>query len=123
MTATTTDLRARVNDLIDHIKTGRIIEAMTEFYAEDTAMQENRKEPVVGLAKNIERERQFLAQVKDFKGFDALAVGIDGDTALIESTMEFTNTDGQDVRLEQVSVQRWKDGKVVHERFYYDSAG
>jgi ketosteroid isomerase-like protein len=118
-------IRQRVEDMIGYIQGGRILEAMEEFYAENTAMQENGKEPTVGLAANIERERQFLAQVKDFHGFGASAIGVDGQgdtaTALVESWMEFTNQEGQKIRLEQVSVQKWVDGKIAHERFYYDS--
>ena len=111
--------------MIAYIQSGRILDAMTEFYHADAAMQENGKEPTVGLEANIEREKAFLAQVKDFHAFDAVAIGIDGDgataTALIESRMEFTNHEDVRVVLEQVSVQKWVDGKVSHERFYYDS--
>lgn len=116
-------IRERVDSMIEYIQTGRILDAMTEFYAEDTAMQENRNEPVRGLAANIEREKQFLAQVKDFKAFQATAIGVDeaAGVALVESFMEFVNTEGQDVRLEQVSVTKWENGKIKHERFYYDS--
>ena len=98
-TTTTTDIRARVHDMIEYIKTGRILEAIDEFYAEDSAMQENGNAPTVGRAANIEREKEFLANVKDFKGFGTNAIGVDGDTALIESWMEFTARDGSDVRL------------------------
>jgi hypothetical protein len=117
------DLIARVDELISWIKQGKIIEAMSEFYAHDAAMQENSKPATHGLEANIEREKQFLAQVKEFHGFEALTIGIDHPqgVALIESRMEFTNTQGDRVRLEQVSVQRWKNGKIVHERFYYNA--
>lgn len=111
----------RVQSLIERIQQGKIIEAMREFYVDDVAMQENAKEPTIGLDANIKREEEFLAQVKDFKGFEAKAVAANGDVALVESVLEFVNTEGQDVRLEQVSVTRWKDGKIAHERFYYDS--
>lgn len=121
-TATTTDVRTRVNDLLGYIKSGKILEAMDEFYAENAAMQENANAPTVGRAANIEREKQFLANVKEFKGFDVKSVGVDGDTALVESAMSFIAQDGSDVRLEQVSVTKWKNGQIVHERFYYDSA-
>ncbi|MFG0274278.1 MAG: nuclear transport factor 2 family protein [Phycisphaerales bacterium] len=109
--------------MLDYISSGRILEAMTEFYHDDAAMQENTKPPTVGLDANIEREKQFLANVKEFKGFNAKAVGVDGDTALVESVLEFIAQDGAEVSLQQVSVQRWRDGKIAHERFYYDSAG
>ncbi|MEM7755330.1 MAG: SnoaL-like domain-containing protein [Planctomycetota bacterium] len=117
-----------VAQLNDHIGTGKILEAVETFYAENTAMQENKNPPCVGLAANLEREKQFLAQVKDFHAFGATNVGVNGGengtgTALVESFMEFTNQEDQKVRLEQVSVQKWENGKIVHERFYYDSAG
>ncbi len=109
-------------ELQDYIKAGRILEAMDRFYAPDVQMQENTRPPRVGLAANIESEKQFLAQVKQWKGYTVKALAVDGDTAFVESVIEFVNTAGQDVRLEQVSVTRWKGGQIVHERFYYDSA-
>lgn len=121
-TATAADVRARVHDLLDYISSGRILDAMTEFYDADASMQENANPPTVGLEANIEREKQFLANVKEFKGFSAKAVGVDGDTALIESVLDFIAQDGSEVSLQQVSVQRWRNGKIAHERFYYDSA-
>lgn len=121
-------VRDRVRAMIEMIRAGSILEAMREFYHADTSMQENRNPPMVGLEANIKREQEFLAQVRQFRGFGASAIGIDGGdggtgTALIESWMEYTGTDGQLVRSEQVSVQRWRGGKIASERFYYDSAG
>ena len=116
-----------VGDLVSHIQQGKILEAMDAFYAEDAAMQENRHEPKRGLPTLIEHEKNFLSSVKEFHGFDATSIGVQGGeggtgTALVESWLEFTNQDDQKIRLEQVSVQRWENGKIKHERFYYDSA-
>lgn len=117
------DLRANVDQLIEMIQSGQIVEAMERFYADDCAMQENGNEPVRGLAANIAREKEFLAQVKTWNGFDAKAVAVSGDVSFIECVIDFVNTDDQHVLMEQVSVQRWRDGKIVHERFYYDASG
>lgn len=116
------NLTDRVNALQEYIKTGRVLEAMTEFYSPDVAMQENANPPTVGLVPNIEREKQFLAQVKVWKGYTVKSLAASGDTALVESVIEFTNQQDQPVRLEQVAAQRWKNGKIVHERFYYDAS-
>lgn len=123
MTATLTRVPTaqRVNDLISYIQQGRVIDAMHEFYDADVSMQENANPATVGLAPNIEREKKFLAQVKTWKGFTVTGLVVDGDTAFIENVIEFVNTGGQDVRLEQVAVQRWKGGKIVQERFYYNA--
>ncbi len=115
-------VRRRADELVQYINQGRVIDAMYEFYAPDTQMQENRNPPTVGLEANVEREKQFLAGVKEWKGFTVKALAAEGDTSFIESVIEFIATDGSPVRMEQVSVARWRDGKIVHERFYYDSA-
>ena len=121
-TTTGGDIGARVRDLIGYIQQGRIIDAMYEFYAPDAQMQENRNPPTRGLEANVEREKQFLSNVKEWKGFTAKALSAEGDVSFMETVIEFVATDGSPVRLEQVSVSRWRDGKIVHERFYYDSA-
>jgi hypothetical protein len=114
---------SRVNELQSWIGQGRIIDAMNEFYATDITMQENASPPTVGLHANIEREKKFLSIVKTWKGYNVKALAADekAGTALIESTMDFVNQQDQHVHMAQVSVQRWKDGKIVHERFYYDT--
>jgi ketosteroid isomerase-like protein len=120
--ATEVSVRERVQDLIEYIRKGRILDAMTEFYADDAAMQENANPPTAGLAANVEREKQFIAGVKQWLGFEVKAVAVEGDTSFMESALEFVTTGGQRVRQEQVAVARWRDGKIAHERFYYDSA-
>ncbi len=121
-TTSNTTVRDRVNGLVEYIQTGRILEAMAEFYAPDVQMQENANPPVVGLAANVEREKQFLSNVKEWKGFAVKALAADGDVSFMESTMDFVAQNGANVHVEQVSVARWRGGKIVHERFYYDTA-
>lgn len=113
----------RLSDLIRYIREGRIIEAMNEFYAPDVKMQENANLPTVGLQANIEREKQFLSNVKEWKGFEVKAMGGGNDNTFYEAIFDFVTMDNKPAHLEQVSVARWRDGKIVHERFYYDTAG
>jgi ketosteroid isomerase-like protein len=115
------NLRQRLNDLFGYIRQGKIIEAMNEFYAKDTKMQENAHPPTVGLAANIEREKQFMSGVKEWKGFSVTASGVGDDVTFYESNVDFIATSGQPVHMEQVAVARWKNGKILHERFYYDT--
>jgi hypothetical protein len=39
---------------------------------------------------------------------------------MLENWMDVTFKDGNRMKLEQVSVQTWKDGLIVRERFYYN---
>jgi ketosteroid isomerase-like protein len=117
----TTNLQQRLNELFGYIRQGKIIEAMSEFYDRDTVMQDNANPPTSGLAANIEREKQFMSGVKEWKGFNVTASGVGDNVTFYESTMDFIATNGQPVHLEQVSVAKWSNGKIVHERFYYDT--
>ena len=117
----TSNLQQRLQDLLNHIRQGKIVEAMNEFYDKDTVMQDNANPPTKGLAANIEREKQFLSGVKEWKGFDVTATGVGDNVTFYESTMDFIATNGQAMHGEQVAVAKWKNGKIVHERFYYDT--
>ena len=117
----TTDLQQRLNNLFDYIRQGKIIDAMSEFYDNDTVMQDNANPPTKGRAANIEREKQFLSGVKEWKGLTVTASGVGDNVTFYESTMDFIATNGQPIHLEQVSVAKWSNGKIVHERFYYDT--
>lgn len=118
-------LHDQVSDLVAHIKAGKILEAFDKHYADNVSMQENRNPPVVGKAANLEREKQFLAQVKEWKRTDITSVATQGTpadgVAFIEYAFDFITTAGQPAHYEQVSVQRWKNGKIASERFYYDT--
>jgi hypothetical protein len=126
-TTTTTssagDIGARVRDLIGYIQQGRIIDAMYEFYAPDVSMQENNKPATAGLEANVERERQFVASVRQWKRFEVASVGVDPERgrAFLQTELEFEGVDGKTYRMDQVSVQSWRDGMITHEKFYYDS--
>jgi ketosteroid isomerase-like protein len=117
------DLTARVQELVSYIQNGRIIDAMYEFYADDLRMQENNNPPTTGLAANVEREKQFLSYVKQWKSVDVDAVAVDAarGRTLVQSRLEFEAVDGKSVKMDQVAVQTWRDGKIVHEKFYYDT--
>jgi len=117
----TANLQQRLNDLFGYIRQSKIIEAMNEFYDKDTVMQENANPPTKGLGINIEREKQFMSGVKEWKGFTVTASGVGDNVTFYESTSDFVTTGGVPVHIEQVSVAKWKNDKIVHERFYYDT--
>jgi len=115
------NLQQRLNDLFGYVRQGKIIEAMNEFYDKDIVMQDNANPPTKGLAANIEREKQFMSGVKEWKGFNVTASAVGDDVTFYECALDFIATSGQPVHMEQVVVAKWRNGKIVHERFYYDS--
>jgi ketosteroid isomerase-like protein len=119
-TPTTITLQDRLEDLFSYIREGRIIDAINEFYAEDAVMQENSLPPTVGREANLEREKQFLNTVKEWKGFEVTAKSVGEDVTFYETVMDWVTTDGTPVHVEQVVVAKWRDGKIIKERYYHN---
>jgi len=117
----TTSISERVEQLKDYINNGKILEAMSEFYHDDVVMQENSETPTRGLEANIEREKQFLSSVKQWNWtkWHATAINPREKISIVEYSFEFVNTEGKTVVYEQAVVQRWRDDKIVNERFYH----
>ena len=113
--------RERVQQLVAYVERGQILEAIDEFYADDVVMQDNLNPPTVGKAANLERERAFFSAIQVHE-HRALAVLVEGDRAIINWLFEFTGADGIRYRMDQIAVQQWRDGRIVRERFVYDSA-
>jgi hypothetical protein len=118
-TNTTDTIRHRVQQLIAKAQDWKILEAMEEFYADNVVMQENLNAPTVGLTANLERERAFVASVSKVNEMRADSVIVDGNRAVINWHQDLV-IGGQRLRFNQVSLQIWEDGKIVHERFVYD---
>jgi hypothetical protein len=92
---------------------------MNEFHDKDTVIQDKANLPTKGPSANIEWEKQFLNGVREFNGFTVTGGGAEDNVTFYESNMDFVATNGQGVHLEQISVTKWKNGKIVHECFYY----
>ena len=114
-------IRDQVARLVRHVEANRILDAIDEFYADDVSMQDNLGAPVVGKAANRERERAFFGAITVHQN-RALSVAVDDDQAVIHWLFEFTGSDGKRYRIDQLAHQSWRDGRIVKERFYYDSA-
>jgi ketosteroid isomerase-like protein len=114
--------RERVQELVGYVQAGRIPEAIERFYADGATMQENRQPPTVGKAANLARELAFGNSIERWHEVTARSIAVDGDQVLIEWVFEYTTREGQRIRMEEIAQQTWRDGKIVRERFFYDSA-
>lgn len=110
------ELEQRLNSAI---LSGKALEAFEELYAEDVVMQENTEPEYRGKDFNRKREQEFFASVEAWHGGQVLAWAVNGDVSFSEWTMEVTLKGAGRIKLDQVAVRRWKDGKIVHERFYH----
>ena len=114
-------IKENVKELNDMILQGKIMDAFEKFYADDVVMQENSEEPRVGKDKNREFEKNFVENIEEFHGakINAVAFSDDGEMAMSQWEMDITFKDGKRNKSAQVTVQKWKDDKIVNERFFH----
>jgi hypothetical protein len=113
----TNELKRLDDELNEMIRRGQILAAIERYYAVDAEMQENQDPPTRGRAANLVREEAFWKGVELHEA-RLVAHGVGDDVSFGEWTFDWT-IGGARSQLTEVAVRRWKDGRVVAERFYY----
>ncbi|HWM88966.1 MAG TPA: nuclear transport factor 2 family protein [Kofleriaceae bacterium] len=117
------DLKQLDDELNQMIATGRgFPDGFDKFYADDVVMVEAAGEECKGKEANRRREIEFLGSIAEFHGVNLVASAVGDGVSFSEWEFDLTFVGGGSrVKMQQVARRRWKDGKVVHERFYYNA--
>ncbi len=112
----------RATDLYTQVGQGKLMDAFEQYYAENVVMAEP-KGTREGKDACRKSEEDFLASVEAFHGMEIKAMSEDTNNGkvLIEVDMDITFKGGHRTLMEQVAVQQWENGQIVHERFYYNA--
>ena len=116
-------LKAKVDYLNGEILKGNILGVFEELYADTIVMQENNEAQRIGKDVNREYETNFVNSIEEFHDAEIKSVAVNEETgtAMVESFMDVTLKGYGRVARTQVAVQKWEDGKIVFERFYYSN--
>ena len=118
-------LLEKTQQIMKMVEDGQFVEGMEEFYAEDVVNIEGDGTRTEGKATLIANEKAFLEKVTAYHGAKIGAVASaedDGEgngVTFAQYSLDADLTDGK-FTPDQVQVSRWRDGKVVEVRFYYD---
>ena len=115
------DLRNNVDQLNQMILEGKILEAFEKFYADDVVMQDNNYPARDGKEVNRQFEEAFVNSLTEFRGAKVVDTIISDDLAVVEWWFDYTHKDFGVRNYTQLAVQRWKNGKIVEEKFYYNN--
>lgn len=115
------DLKTLVEELNQMILDGKILDAFEKFYAEEIVMQDNNYPARVGKAENRTYEEAFVNGLTEFRGAKVVNTLISDGIAVVEWWFDYTHKDYGVRNYHQVAVQRWKDGQIVEEKFYYNN--
>ena len=88
---------------------GKILPAFEKFYAEDVVMQDNDYPQRVGKDMNRQYEEAFVN------------ILINDGIASVEWWFDYTHKDYRVRNYTKLCVQRWKNGQIVEEKFYYNN--
>jgi hypothetical protein len=114
-------LLEKISDLNDLLLQGKAMEAFEKYYHEEVLMQENENPPTLGKEANRKREEAFYASITHFRGAKPLKVAVGEGVTMVQWHYDYTHKDWGVRNYIQVSVQEWKDGKIVKEQFFYSS--
>ena len=114
-------LRELESELNETTRKGQILDALAAFYDEGCTFEES------DGSRREDREAQhahlsaFFATLRGFDGATLHAQAIGDDVTLSEWTFAMTAGDGTPIVWNEVLVRRWRDGRVVAEKFYQAS--
>jgi SnoaL-like polyketide cyclase. len=110
----------KAKDIYDMLAQGKMLDAFDKYYHKDVVMVEATGETRKGKAANLKFQEDFMGMIKDVhgSGINAITSNEKEATTMVESWMDITMKDGKRSMMEEVAVQKWEDGQIIHERFY-----
>jgi SnoaL-like domain len=103
--------RARLDEFIAVVESGDHAGAIERYYTEDSSMQENASPPRVGRDLLVAHERGVLARMSHVYS-KAMSSVVEGDRVAIHWIFELTDKSGKVHRIDEVSLQEWRDDNI-----------
>ena len=108
-----------LKDLNNLVVEGKLLDAFEKYYHDEIIMQENANPPVAGKDANRKREVEFLNNIQEFRSAAVKGVAVGDDISFVIWSYDYTHREWGLKNYTQVSVQNWKDGKIIKEQFFY----
>jgi hypothetical protein len=110
-----------LQDLNSLVLEGKMLEAFDKYYHDDVAMQENHLPATYSKDANRKREVEFLNNVTEFRGAEVKGMGVGDNISFVIWKSDYTHKEWGIKDYTQVSIQHWKEGKIIHEQFIYSN--
>jgi len=111
-----------IERFIARVEQNAHVEAVEEFYAADSTMQENQSAPRIGREAHAANERRVMAKARSVTSRCLRPVFVHGERVVIRWVFRFEWLDGTVTQMEELAYQRWADERIVEETFFYDPA-
>jgi hypothetical protein len=106
-----------LDELIEMMAAGKPMETFDKFYHQD--LEKTDLDGVMHKGKAVNREigATLLSKVKAVRDFTAIGKIIKENRSFLVWSLDFDHSENGPVKVIQVAVQDWKDGKIIRERF------
>ena len=105
--------------LNERIQRGDVLGALADHYDDAVTMREGSAESSTdGKKANHDRLSSFLGGLQQFNGATLHGYAVGDGVTLSEWTFDMVGGDGAPIIWNEVIRRRWKNGKVVDERYY-----
>ncbi|MFM9957732.1 MAG: nuclear transport factor 2 family protein [Phycisphaerales bacterium] len=111
------DVRSLDTQLNEMTRQGKILDALEKFYDENCTFQEGNQPVRKGRAAQHAHLSAFFKTLKAFNGATLHAQTVGENSSISEWTFDMTGPDGP-ILWNEILSRRWRNGKVVSERFY-----
>ncbi|MCI0750251.1 MAG: ester cyclase [Flammeovirgaceae bacterium] len=112
------NLKEQVYKLNELIKQYKFDEALNKFYNDEVITLENETRPTIGLPAYREAAKRYIENVSNYSA-ELKSVIVSDNMSVCEWHYRFDHKQWGKWDCIQLSLQRWKDGKIVHEWHHY----
>src|SRR5258706_11482532 len=116
---TQTTIEERIKNLNSLILEGKSMDGFEKYYDDQVVMQENELPPTVGKEANRNRELLFFSNITEFRGAKVLNLSAGENISFVTWHFDYTHKEWGIRNYTQISVQHWKNGKIIKEQFFY----
>lgn len=109
----------KVQEFFSLVQRYEFMEAVDRFYDENIISTDNNNEPVTGM-ENFRKRVEHFVENTEVEKLELLSSIIGDNLSASHWHYVFTNNTFGRMDYKQISVQRWKDGKIVQENHFYN---
>jgi hypothetical protein len=113
---------ATLDRFVARVESNAHVEAVEEFYTENSSVRENQGTTRVGRDAHVANEHRFLARLKSLTSKCVRPIFVSGDFVVIRWNFNFELHDGTFVTMDELTYQRWEGERIADETFFFDPA-
>jgi hypothetical protein len=106
-----------LDELVSLVAEGKPMEAFEKFYHENLEKTDLDGVPHKGKTVNEKIGYDLLSKVTTIRDFTAVGKIIKGNRSFLVWSLDFDHADNGAIKVTQVAIQDWEDGKIIRERF------